>query len=169
MHCKNSYSWIRVTRTHTYNHCSNCVCMTSYIRARGWSDGFNYKHLSQGDWALYKQLKPTDPDGRLLCIYVSWIWRMLPWRGAGEKGSEARRGLVLCWFSVSASFSGLEMIKKFALFVCKRTQCAVPLQPPADAYYCDSLAHTDTRAHTDSKLILNLENQSTLLHLRGRY
>lgn len=65
-------------------------------------------------------------------------------RGREEEGWPRR------WRSVPVSLSGPQMIQTFTLFVCKRTKCAVPLQPPADTYYCDSLRHTQTRARTGS-------------------
>lgn len=68
------------------------------------------------------------------------------WRGERE-GGKKRLGpsLLLC---ACVIFWPADDEKKIALFVCKRTQCALTLQPPADTYYCDSLYHTQARART---------------------
>lgn len=76
-----------------YDNCSSCTCITSCMK---WPEMV-----------------------RLLCIFSSWIWRML-----------SQRGGPFC----SVIFSGLQMIKKVTLFVCERTASTTTLQPPADTY-----------------------------------
>lgn len=139
---------------------------------------------------LVRQFKLPTPDPRgLSCTNTSKSYTQAVdicvftqaksvecYRDVVERRRRRREEEGCCFvFCVCVIFWTADDLKKMALFVCKRTQCAVTLQAPADTYYCDSLCHTHTRAHArvsanqNAVANLNLSNQNILLHFRGRY